>query len=216
MEVIAQVSISMLENITISSRNCNLIQFTFEKGRDFIIETLRRCEILKFLKEKIQEKGIKINIAHNFVFKKRNGENEIINLKKFYTYTPNFENALKIGILYKYQENFFSSKFHEKLVVLCCLGLMYFEENEKSPKVIIPIIGTTIKTYHSFGGIDKYYCFQLKTINSDSYIFGSKIKKEISDWLKEFSLVQKRYIIKYKEIAPNLVSQQKDKGHKQK
>ena len=216
MEVIAQISISMLENITISSRNCNLIQFTFEKGRDFIIETLRRCEILKFLKEKIQEKGIKINIAHNFVFKKRNGENEIINLKKFYTYTPNFENALKIGILYKYQENFFSSKFHEKLVVLCCLGLMYFEENEKSPKVIIPIIGTTIKTYHSFGGIDKYYCFQLKTINSDSYIFGSKIKKEISDWLKEFSLVQKRYIIKYKEIAPNLVSQQKDKGHKQK
>ena len=216
MEVIAQVNISMLENITISSRNCNLIHFTFEKGRDFIIETLRRCEILKFLKDKIQEKGIKINIAHSFVIKKRNGENEIINLKKYFTYTPNFENALKIGILYKYQENFFSSKFHEKLVVLCCLGLMYFEENEKSPKAIIPIIGTTTKTYHSFGGTEKYYCFQLKTINSDSYIFGSKIKKEILDWLKEFSLVQKRYIIKYKEIAPNLVSQQKDKGHKQK
>ena len=216
MEVIAQVSISMLENITISSRNCNLIHFAFEKGRDFIIETLRRCEILKFLKDKIQEKEIKINIAHNFVIKKRNGENEIINLKKYFAYTPNYENAIKIGILLKYQENFFSSKFHEKLVVLCCLGLMYFEENEKSPKVIIPIIGTTIKTYHSFGGTEKYYCFQLKTINSDSYIFGSKIKKEILDWLKEFSLVQKRYIIKYKEIAPNLVSQQKDKGHKQK
>lgn len=216
MEVISQVSISMLENITISSRNCNLIHFAFEKGRDFIIETLRRCEILKFLKDKIQEKGTKINLAHSFVIRKRNGENEIINLKKYFTYTPNLENALKIGVLYKYQENFFSSKFHEKLVVLCCLGLMYFEENEKSPKAIIPIIGTTIKTYHSFGGTDKYYCFQLKTINSDSYIFGSKIKKEISDWLNEFSLVQKRYIIKYKEIAPNLVSQTKDKGHKQK
>ena len=216
MDVISQVSISTLENITISSRNCNLIHFTFEKGKDFIIETLRRFEILKFLKDIIKEKGIKINIAHNFAIKKRNGENEIINLKKFFTYTPNFENAQKMGILYKYQENFFSSKFHEKLVVLCCLGLMYFEENEKSPKAIIPIMGTMIKAYQVIGGTEKYYCFQLKTINSDNYIFGSKIKKEISDWLNEFSLVQKRYIFRFKEISPNLISQQKDKGHKQK
>ena len=216
MEVVSALRISILENITISSRNCNLIHFTFERGRDFIIETLRRYEILKFLKDKIKEKGLKINIAHNFVIKKRNGESEIVNLKKLFSYTPNFENAIKIGILYKYQENFFTAKFHEKLVVLCSIGLMYFEENEKSPKAIIPIIGTSIRASTISGGAEKFYCFQLKTINSDNYIFGSKIKKEMLDWLHEFSLVQKTYIIKIKEIAPNLIAQQKDKGHKRK
>ena len=59
-----------------------------------------------------------------------------------------------MGILYKYQENFFSASFHERLVVLCCLGLMYFEENEKCPKVIIPIIGTTIKSL-TIKGVEK-------------------------------------------------------------
>ena len=120
-----------------------------------------------------------------------------------------------MGILWKYQENFFSAKFQEKLVVLCCLGLMYFEENEKYPKVIIPIIGTTIK-YYTFEGTEKLYCFQLKTINDEVFIFGTKIKKEIFDWIHEFSLVKKKYFLKLKEIEPNLVVLEKNKIHKKK
>ena len=49
------------------------------------------------------------------------------------------------------------------------------------------------------------YCFQLKTINEEAYIFGSKIKKEIFDWIHEFSLIKKRYFLKLKEIEPNIV-----------
>ena len=146
MSCISKLEIKSLKSISISSRNCNLILFVFENYVDIIIETLRRIEILKFIKE-IKEKKIKINISHNFAPKKKTGDSDTINLKKtkIIRGTPNFENAQKVGILSKYQENFFINKFHERLVVLCDLGLMYFEENEKIPKVLITIIGTTIK-----------------------------------------------------------------------
>ena len=216
MNCISKYSNKVLKSISISSRNCNLILFTFDKTPDLIIETYRRYEILKFIKEYVNKK-LKINISHNFSSKKKHGETESINSKKIklFTYTPNFENAIKLGILSKYQENFFSSRFHERLVVLCCLGLMYFEENEKSPKAIIPIIGATIK-FIVLQGNDKLYCFQIKTINEENYIFGSKIKKEILDWIHEFSLVKKNYFLKLKEIEPNLVLHEKNKSHKQK
>ena len=200
-----------LSSIYISSRNCNLVLFSFDKSQDLIIETYRRYDLLRFIKENINTK-ININISHSFLSNRRHSETESI-LKKI-PYTPNFENAEKFGILYKYQENFFSAKFHERLVVLCCIGLMYFEENEKGPKVIIPIIGSTIKSMVIFQGSDKLYCFQIKTINEECYIFGSKIKNEIMDWLKEFSLVKKKYILKLKQIEPNLIIHDKNKVHK--
>ena len=206
MTCIYKLNNKSLKSISISSRNCNLIILSFEKNEDIIIETYRRIEILRFIKENINIKNIKINISHNF---KKNGDNELKKTKIF-NFTPNFENAQKIGILCKYQENFFCSTFQEKLVVLCCLGLMYFDENEKAPKVIIPIIGTNIK-FLSFQvqENEKLYCFQLKTINDEAYIFGSKIKKEIFDWIHEFSLIKKKYFLKLKEIEPNIVIHEK-------
>ena len=217
MTLISKVNIKSLKSISISSRNCNLILFIFEKASDIFIETYRRIEILRFIKGNFKENNIKLHISHSFTIRKKHGDNDSNNIKKnkIFTHTPNFENAIKLGILWKYQENFFISKFQEKLVVLCCLGLMYFEENEKSPKVIIPIIGTTIK-YYTFEGTEKLYCFQLKTINDDIFIFGTKIKKEIFDWIHEFSLVKKKYFLKLKEIEPNLVVLEKNKIHKKK
>ena len=90
---------------------------------------------------------------------------------------------------------------------------MYFDEYEKIPKVIIPIIGTTIK-FLIVQWPEKYYCFQLKSINDDSYIFGSKAKIEILDWIREFSLVKEQYFSKLKEIEPNLILHEKNKPHK--
>ena len=208
---LSKVSLKSLKSISISSRNCNLILFSFDKAANIFIETYRRFEVLRFIKEEI-EKNVKINISHSFDINKKVGENDSINSKKskIFINTPNFENAQKMGILYKYQENFFSASFHERLVVLCCLGLMYFEENEKCPKVIIPIIGTTIKSL-TIKGVEKFYCFQLKVKNDEIYIFGSKIKKEIIDWINEFSLVKKKYFLRLKEIEPSIIIHQKNK-----
>lgn len=97
MTCISKINNKSLKSISISSRNCNLIHFVFDKDGDIIIETYRRMEILKYIKEIIKEKPIKINISHNLTTKKKHGENESINLKKIkvLTYTPNFENAQK-------------------------------------------------------------------------------------------------------------------------
>ena len=208
---ISKVSNKLLNSISISSRNCNLMILIFDKNPDMIIETYRRIEILKFIKDILNDKKAKINIIHNNS-KKKQGEIDS-KIAKIITYTPNYENAQKFGILSKYQENFFGAKFQDRLVVLCCLGLMYFDENEKIPKAIIPIIGTTIK-FLIVQWPEKYYCFQLKSINDDSYIFGSKTKIEIFDWIREFSLVKKQYFSKLKEIEPNLVLHDKNKPHK--
>ena len=212
MTCISKINIKSLKSISISSRNCNLILFIFDKASDIFLETYRRMEILAFIKEFIDKK-IKINISHSFGIKKDIGENDSINSKKskMFINTPNFENAQKIGILSKYQENFFSASFQERLVVLSCIGLMYFEENEKCPKIIIPIIGTSIKTLTINNATEKLYCFQLKVKNDENYIFGSKIKKEIIDWINEFSLIKKEYFLKLKEIEPTLILNQKSK-----
>ncbi len=58
---------------------------------------------------------------------------------------------------------------------------MYFEKNEKYPKIIIPIIDTTIKFLTAIGN-EKLYFFQLKTL------FGCIINKEILDWIEGFSI----------------------------
>ena len=211
MSCINKISNKLLNSISISSRNCNLIIFNYEKNSDIVIETYRRIEILKFIKDILNLQKVKINIIHNYS-KKKQGEVES-KIAKIITYSPNYENTQKFGTLYKYQENFFGAKFQERFVVLCCLGLMYFDEYEKIPKVIIPIIGTTIK-FLIVQWPEKYYCFQLKSINDESYIFGSKVKLEIFDWIREFSLVKKKYFSKLKEIEPNLVLQEKNKPHK--
>ena len=217
MACISKINVKSLKSISISSRNCNLILFTFNNASDIFLETYRRIEILTFIKEVIN-KNIKINISHSCGIKKKVGENDSLNSKKskMFINTPNFENAQKFGILYKYQENFFSASFHERLVVLCCLGLMYFEENEKCPKVIIPIIGTSIRTLTINNTTEKLYCFQLKVKNDENYIFGSKIKIEIIDWINEFSLIKKKYFLKLKEIEPSIILNQKNKFPKKK
>ena len=121
-----------------------------------------------------------------------------------FNFTPNFENAQKIGILLKYQENIFSASFHKKLVVLCSLGLIYFNDNYKTPKAIIPIIGTTIKAIVVQTN-EKIYCIKLLTVSDETYIFGSLKKKEILDWKREILHFKKIYDNQLKQINPNYI-----------
>ena len=210
LECILIMNIKLLESITISSNNFNLIHLSFKNRTDIIIESFQRMEILIFVQKAISkrklENEIKINTCNKFYFRKKTGKKDtILTFKnKMFSLTPNFENAQKIGVLLKYQENIFSASFHKKLVVLCSLGLLYFNDNYKTPKAIIPIIGTSIK------GIvvqtnEKIYCIKLITINDETYIFGSLKKKEILDWKKEILNYKKIYDMQMKQINPNYI-----------
>ena len=199
-----------LKSIIVSTKNFNLLLLSFNGGIDIIIETFQRIEILRFLQniidKEIFSKELKISSSNNFFFRKRNGTLETVSTikNKQFIISPNFENAQKIGILLKYKENFFSASFQEKLVVLCSIGLMYFDENINSPQKIIPIVGTTIK-FIVVQLNRKIYCLKLKTINDEFYIFGSLQKREIFDWLKELAYFKKIYHMKMKQINPNFV-----------
>ena len=209
LECIFNTNLKLLESITISSNNFNLLLLSFKGGKDIIIESLQRIQILIFIKRVLSKRNldnqIKVSSSNKFCIRKSNGKKEtILTFKnKMFNLTPNFENAQKVGFLLKYQDSMFSARFNEKLVALCSIGLIYFSDNNKVPREIIPLIGTAIKPIIVMQGCDKIYCLKFTTINEDKYIFGSLIKRELLDWKKEISYFIKMYNIQMKSINPN-------------
>ena len=206
-ECILKLNAYSLISITVSKKHFNLVQLLFEEGTNIMIETHQRIEMLRFIQNIISKgiilKELKINASNYFLVNKKNGEQEKIHTIKnnLFSLTPNFENAQKIGILLKYKSGFFSSYFQEKLFVLCSIGLIIFDDDYKTPRNIIPIIGTTIK-FIVVQLNKKIYCLKMKTIKDETFIVGSTKKKEIFDWLKEFAEYKKIYQLKMKEINP--------------
>ena len=222
LECIFRTNLKLLESITISSNNFNLLLVSFKGGKDIIIESLQRIQILIFMKRVLLRRNldnqIKVSSSNKFCIRKSNGKKEtILTFKnRMFNLTPNFENAQKVGLLLKYQETMFSARFNEKLVALCSIGLVYFSDNCKVPKEIIPLIGTAIKPIIVMQGSDKIYCLKFITINEEKYIFGSLIKRELLDWKKEISYFIKMYNIQMKSINPNFSrksSKFNDKGN---
>ena len=209
LECVFRTNLKLLESLTISSNNFNLLLVSFKGGKDIIIESLQRIQILIFIKRVLLKRNldnqIKVSSSNKFCLRKSNGKKEtILTFKnKMFNLTPNFENAQKVGLLLKYQETMFSARFNEKLVALCSIGLVYFSDNCKVPKEIIPLIGTAIKPIIVMQGSDKIYCLKFTTINEEKYIFGSLIKRELLDWKKEISYFIKMYNIQMKSINPN-------------
>ena len=207
LECIIRVNLKSLESITISLNNFNLLLLSFKSDFDVIIESFQRMKLLLFLNQAIAkrqlEKEIRLYTSNKFYFRKKNKKKEPISIfkNKLFNLTPNLENAQKVGMLLKYQENIFSATFHKKLVALCSIGLVYFNDNKKLAKEIIPIIGTSIRLI-CVQTNELIYCLKFVTINNEEYIFGSLKKREILDWQKEIYKFKKRYDNQMKMINP--------------
>lgn len=194
-----------LKFLEISSKNCNLAQFHFDNDKTVIIESLSRMEILYYLRDLYRYKNfgkLRLKYPNNFKLKNNKGNVSTISTTndKLFQLTPNFENAQKIGYLYKYKQDFFSASFSEKLVVLCSIGLLFFEDPSKPPKKIIPIVGTIVKTFKCKKGGITLYCFKLETINNEEHIFGSKNIQEIKDWVSELNKFKDSYKLRMKGV----------------
>ena len=200
-----KINRNVLGYIDVSSKNTNLLMFHFENGIDLIIESFKRIELLYYLRDLYQYKKygrLRFKYPKNFVYKKHNGTAEpiFVTKNKAFMITPNFENAQKIDYLYEYVNSFLSCKFVEKLVVLCSIGLMVFNDATKPPKEIIPIIGCKIKTVKVQTGEKKFYCFKLTNPNKKEVIFGETNKENIKNWIKEIEKFQMFYDCKMKGI----------------
>ena len=200
----------LLSSISISKENFNYLLFSFTNDNYIIIEIYNRIQLLSFIKEiylYYKYKKIDIYNCDSFNIKLKNNHSFSYDLKnnKDISLTGNFENAIKIGFLYKHKENLFTGYFSEKLVVLCSIGLVVFSKSNISlPKFIIPIIGSNIKSL-KVKLDEKLFCFAIKTFNNETYIFGSFKNKEYNDWIQEIKNYQKAYELKMNDIMSNFV-----------
>ena len=214
MKNILRISHQLLSNLSINKHFFNHILISFNEGSFIIIEIFSRIHLLEYLKdlyERYNYKKIHINFCDSFNIKLKNNIVYTYELKnkKDILFTPNFENAKKIGILFKYQENFFSAYFQEKIVVLTSIGLIVFDKNNfNKPQMIIPIIGSGIKAITAKDK-QKLYCFKIKTINNEKFIFGSYKNKEIIDWMKELRIYKELYKSKMDEIISDFTIEAK-------
>ena len=142
---------------------------------------------------------LKFKYSDNFQIKRNNTvSNIIVNQPNNFFIAPNFENAQKLGYLYKLSGGFFTN-FNEKLVVLTNVGLLYFDDPNKPPKMLIPIIGSDI-TKLDEKKYKRKYCFEIKTLNGECYVFGTKTDEELDSWINEFKNFKKSYEKKIKNI----------------
>lgn len=142
---------------------------------------------------------LKFKYSDNFKIRRGGGySNIIVNQVNNFFIAPNFENAQKLGYLFKLSGGFFT-KFNEKLVVLTNVGLLYFDDPNKPPKKLIPILGSEIQKIEE----KKYkrkHCFEIKTLNGECYVFGTKTEEELDSWVTEFKVFKKGYQKKMKNI----------------
>ena len=207
MNCVLRISHQLLSSLSINKNSFNHLMISFNEGSFIIIEIFSRIHLLNYLKDLYYQynyKKININFCDMFNIKLKNNMVYTYELKnkKDILLTPNFENAQKVGILMKYQENFFSAYFDEKIVVLSNIGLIVFDKNTfNKPQMIIPIIGSGVKSITAQDK-RKLYCFKIKTINNEKFIFASNNSNEIKDWMKEI----KRYKVKYESKMEEIVS----------
>jgi hypothetical protein len=159
-------------------------------------------ELLYYFRDLYRMKAfgkLKFKYSDNFTIKRGGGySNIIVNQANNFFIAPNFENAQKLGYLFKLSSGFFT-KFNEKLVVLTNVGLLYFDDPNKPPKKLIPIIGSEIYKLEE----KKYrrkYCFEIKTLNGEFYVFATKTEEELESWVSEFKQFTKSYEKKMKNI----------------
>ena len=142
---------------------------------------------------------LKFKYSDNFKIRRNNAySNIIVNQANNFFIAPNFENAQKLGYLSKLTGTFFT-KFNEKLVVLTNVGLLYFDDPNKPPKKLIPIIGSDIQKIDE-KKYKKKFCFEIKTLNGESYVFATKTDEELDSWMQEFKSFKKSYEKKIKNI----------------
>ena len=192
---------SILIKFTLSSINCNIIVLHFLEANDLVIMTLRRPDLISFFiktdanckKENIKNKpDITFKYADEFNIKK-DGEYYTQKIKSSMKSTAfNFQTAIKLGYLYKINEGYVFTQYHEKLVALTEFGLFYFENPIVAPKRLVSIIGAKIiDLKNKFE--EKLFCFEIITMNNYKIVFGTYCKEEYEEWLQILNETKKKY-----------------------
>ena len=185
----------------ISNKNVNIIMFQIHGGDNILIETLRRMDLLSYLREfyRTNKSLIKIKYEDKFDVKIKGKITTILVKDKVFSNLSNFDGAQKIGYLFLYKGTYIRPIFKEKLFILTSIGLLMFDEPNSDPSKLYPVIGSTVEKLEG----TKYgreNCFQLTLLSGKVKIFATRKKREMDSWLKEFDKINKEFQSKMKQL----------------
>ena len=191
------------ENIVsfqLSNRNVNIILFEVNDGDNVLIETLRRMDLLIYLREHFRGNKNAIKFKYSDIFSvKIKGKSTDISVKdKVFSNLSNFDGAQKIGYLLK-KGKLFGKIFTEKLFILTSIGLLMFEEPSAPPKKLYPIIGSEIEKIEG-NRYGRENCFKITFLSGKSKIFATYKKRERESWLNEFKRITEEFQTKMKQL----------------
>ena len=184
----------------LSNRNVNIILFEVNDGDNILIETLRRMDLLIYLREHFRGNKNAIKFKYSDIFSvKIKGKSTDISVKdKVFSNLSNFDGAQKIGYLLK-KGKLFGKIFTEKLFILTSIGLLMFEEPSAPPKKLYPIIGSEIEKIEG-NRYGRENCFKITFLSGKSKIFATYKKRERESWLNEFKRITEEFQTKMKQL----------------
>ena len=192
------ISKDEINKFAISNRNLNILAIL--KNQEIIILlTLRRMDLLFYLRENYRKSQRTIGISYLDKFKMniKGKETELSVTDKIFSTFSNFDGAIKIGYLLKLSH--FLKIFEQRLVVLTSIGLIIFDEPNKPPERLYPIIGSKVEKVLG----NKYKrsnCFEITTLAGEVKVFSAYKERELNSWLEEFAKVQKDFENKMKTL----------------
>ena len=192
------ISKDEINKFAISNRNLNILAIL--KNQEIIILlTLRRMDLLFYLRENYRKSQRTIGISYLDKFKMniKGKETELSVTDKIFSTFSNFDGAIKIGYLLKLSH--FLKIFEQRLVVLTSIGLIIFDEPNKPPERLYPIIGSKVEKVLG----NKYKrsnCFEITTLAGEVKVFSAYKERELTSWLEEFAKVQKDFENKMKTL----------------
>lgn len=228
LSLIVKIPIKDISGITLIKTSSAMLAIHVNKNYDFLIETIRRTELIVFLinifdnnqwqrPELIQSNGLRLlRTKKQEILDFDPAKSDISkNNKQLFTHliSTNFINAMMVGYLDKRSDNWFRS-WSEKFCVLTNVGLLYYNDPQKRPRNLFPTIDAQIIAV-SEGMYHRKYVFQMKSFTFD-ITFACKSKEDYEKWMNALSQLQKDTENKRKDIMKkqNVKDKnlQKDKG----
>ena len=185
----------------ISNKNINILMFQIKDGDNILIETLRRMDLLNYLREiyRTNKNLIKIKYEDKFDIKVKGKTTTVLVKDKIFSNLSNFDGAQKIGYLFVYYGTYIVPIFKEKFFILTSIGLIMFDEPSSPPSKLYPIIGSSIQKIEGTK-YNRENCFQVTLLSDKVKIFATRKKRERDSWLKEFEKINKEFQNKMKQL----------------
>ena len=189
-----------LEKLAISNLNLSILILVRYKADNIILLTLRRMDLLKFIKEQYIQSKKPIRITYEDTFKIRiKGKIQELSVKdKIFSTLSNLDGAIKIGYLQKMNQLIFKT-FSEKLVALTSIGLIVFNDPHKPPERLYPIIGSKI-TKAIATKYKRQNCFEILTPSGETKVFSAYKERDLNSWIEEFEKVKKDFRDKMRKL----------------